>query len=124
MKLIELMNARNVLDSLAKEKVSAKLAYPFAKFISETESDAEYYEKQRNDIVLKYALPPEEQKKYTDGQIHFKPEVANDLANELKELGDIEIDQPNVRNFTLDELNEVKIEPRQMFLLLPVITEE
>ena len=124
MTLIELMNARTVLDSLAQEKVSAKLAYHLAKFISATNDDAEHYEKQRNEIILKYALPEEEQKKYTDGQIHFKPENAEPLARELKELGDIEIEQPKTNPFTLDELNEVKLEPRQMFLLLPIIKED
>lgn len=119
MKLITIVNAHNVVDSFSeKEGISARLAYWLTKFVVATQSDADFYEDEVRKLFDKYG-----EKNEDDGNIKIKEENISAFSEELRELQDTDAQDPEIR-FTLTELDELKVNMKQIYPLMDFIKEE
>ena len=119
MKLIKIINARNVLDRFAdNEDIGGRLLYWMTKFIAKTQSDQEFYASEARKIFDKYAEMNAEE------EMVVPAEKISGFQKELHELDETEAEDPGVR-FDLSELAAgLKLSMRQMYPLLDFINED
>lgn len=117
MKLIKIINARQVLDSLADEKdIGAHLSYWMTKFVVKTESDYLFYLSETQKVFNKYANAE-------NGELVITADKAEAFAAEIAEINNTEAEDPGIR-FDLSELAaELKLSMKQMYPLLDFINE-
>lgn len=117
MKLIKIINARQVLDSFADNNdISAHLSYWMTKFVVKTEADYNFYVSETQKIFKKYA-------EETDGKLVIPGDKVSDFKSELSVIEDTEAEDPGIR-FNLSELSaELKLSMKQMYSLMDFIDE-
>ena len=118
MKLIQIINARKVLDSFSdNENIGAHLSYWMTKFIAKTEADHNFYVDETRKIFAKYA-------EEVDGKLVVSVDKVVAFREEAATIDDTEAEDPGIR-FDLSELAaELKLSMKQMYPLLDFINEE
>jgi len=121
MKLIKIVNARKVLDSLSdREDVGAHLSYWMTKFVVKTESDHEFYASEMRKLFDKYAT----KKEGDEDTILIPTEKVAEFNAAVDALNKTDAEDPGIR-FSLSELSaELKLSMKQMYPLLDFIDEE
>lgn len=124
MKLVELIFARETILKYSNEKLSAKLAYKFMKFIKTTENEEAFLKQRITDIINEYG------DKDTNGNIEvldkgvkIKQGRILECKKAINELYDTEIDAPRIK-FSLLELQELQLSMKEMSSLERFIIEE
>lgn len=119
MKLIEIINARNVIDEISDSKdIGTHLGYAMAKFIVTTQTDAEFYSKEVQKLFDKYGEASE------DGKTIIKPENIDAFSHDVQALQNTEADDPKIR-FSLSELMKgLKLSMKQIYALMQFIIED
>lgn len=118
MKLLDIMNARQVISEIANQATNVKLAYKFAKFMSVTQSDYEFYSKTYIDTIAKYDGKPT-----TEG-ITFDNNKAELFNADMMQVQQTEAVDPHIR-FDLNEFTDnMKLSTQQIYLLLPFVRDE
>lgn len=119
MKLITIVNARQVLDSLAdREGVGAHLSYWMTKFVVKTEGEYVFYVSEMRKLVDKYA------EKDGEGNSVIPAEKIPEFNAAIDNLEKTEVEDPGIR-FNLSELSaELKLSMKQMYPLLGFIDED
>lgn len=123
MKLIELVKANKVFESLAQNKNDFSLSYKLMKLIKGIHDDIEFYDNKAREIVEKYALRDEEGKPVSeDGNIHLDPAKQDELNKEVVELNTTEVGVPAIK-FSLQELQGLKLSAVELMALENFIEE-
>ncbi len=117
-KIIDLMSARQVFNELSNQQCSGSVSYKIMKILLGSEQEEQFYIKKMKEITDKFA------KKKSNGQfelndsgdIIIQNDKIEDCSNAIKELELTEVE--NVKyTFTLDEISELKLTPKQMYLI-------
>ena len=118
MNIITLINAINVLNQFTQTKISAMLAYKIMKFYKNAETEKDFYEKKKSEIINTYAARDNDGNIIiTDnGMISIIPNKVDEANAALKELNNVKIEIPNLK-FRLSELSELKLSVADMFVL-------
>ena len=125
MKLINIYNARTVIETLADCKdISFSTAYWMAKFIERTHADNEFFVSEMSKLLGKYAETDENGEYVTDGtNIKLKPDCVEEFNRRSEELQNTEVDDPNIR-FKYSQLEDIKLSMKQIYPLMPFIDED
>lgn len=118
MKLIKIINARQVLDNLAdKEDIGAHLSYWMTKFVVKTEPDYAFYISETRKVFERYA-------EGIGDQIIVPAEKIEAFKAEIDGIDNTDAEDPGIR-FDLSELAaELKLSMKQMYPLLDFINED
>ena len=118
MKLIDVISAYKMIDSLADETgIGTRLAYKMTKFLIETQKEIDFYNASTKRLVAKYSVKE-------DGKVSIPPENEAQIEADMKKLGESEVDEPSVR-FSLTELSgELKLTMRQIYPLMPFVDDD
>lgn len=118
MNIITLINAINVLNQFTQTKISVMLAYKIMKFYKNAETEKDFYEKKKSEIINTYAARDNDGNIIiTDnGMISIMPDKVDEANAALKELNNVKIEIPNLK-FRLSELSELKLSVADMFVL-------
>jgi hypothetical protein len=119
MKLIDVVNAHNMIDSLSdKEGIGAHLAYMMTKFVIATQSDADFYTKEIRKLFDRFGKPGE------GGNITIEAENIEDFQAAVTNLQNTEAVDPDIR-LSLSELSkELKLSMKQIYPLMAFIKED
>lgn len=119
MKLIGIVNAHNIVDSLSeKESIGAHLAYVLTKFVVATRADAEFYAKEMRKLFEKYGTENDK------GEITIPKENIDNFSRDAQELQETEAEDPGIR-FSLSEMSqELKLSMKQIYPLMDFIKDD
>lgn len=119
MKLIQVVNAHDVIDGLAeKENIGVHLAYVMTKFIVATQADADFYTREMRKIFEKYG------NKNDKGEITIPREKVEEFSKEAQILQETEATDPGIR-FSLSEMSqELKLSMKQIYPLMDFIKDD
>lgn len=128
MKISEILNLRKLFITLKDLQVPNhyRLFYQMARFIQSTDADTEFYQKEYNKIVEKYAERNEDGSVVTieNGDIKLKVETQQECMTAIIELESIEFDEPYHPKLHESDLEVMNLTPQQIYILLPYIVEE
>jgi hypothetical protein len=119
MEIIKIVNARNVLESLAdRECVGAHLSYWMTKFVVKTENEHGFYISEMRKLFEKYGERGE------DDMLLVQSDKIDEFNKAVSELNKTDVEDPGIK-FNLSEISaELKLSMKQMFPLLDFIDEE
>lgn len=117
MKLINVINANNVISNFVDESIDAQLAYKLMKFVTSTESEVEFFKLQMQKLVDKYSETD------NDGTKHIPPANVEQFNDDAMKVQDTEVDAPAIR-FSVAELAPLKMTMRQMFALSDFVDDQ
>ena len=125
MKISKILSFPEVYSSLSTQKIPIRLAYKLNKLNTYLEPELNFYSSSLNKLVLEYAqTSPAGDPLYNAAGtgILIKTDKINECQSKIRELGEIDIELPNI-TFTLDELDSLEITPSELQVLMPFITE-
>lgn len=123
MKLLELLNIRNILSQLGQAKLPAQTAYKIAKFVQKTADDAKFYDERRQQMIEQYAQRNDKgELDITDNKYHFDEENGKLWNDSLTELINTEVDAPIIK-FHVEEFATVNFSAQEMMTLDAIIDE-
>lgn len=118
MKILLLLNAKNIFTQLNQVKLPSQLAYKIMKFCKSVDIEQEFYYQKKKEIIDTYAekdafgnviVNNDNTVKILDGKL----QEATDAMNELNNM---EVDVPNIK-FSLAELDGLKLSVADMYTL-------
>ena len=123
MKITKIINMRRVLSPVFQEKMSPRLSYKIMKLISKTDEDEVFYNKNMAGIIRDCCVKGKDGKiEQSEGGYKIDPAKKADCEARIKELDETEAEDVEIK-FTLDELSELKLSPRDMLILDDFIEE-
>lgn len=119
MKLKELMEARSIFVQRFNDKMSAGTAYKIMKIIKASNDDADFFDAKVQEILNEFGQKDESGKltRDKDGNIAIAPDKLMACNQKLQELNDTEVEYEVKQTFALDELSELKLTPRECYVL-------
>lgn len=117
--LNEAVSINNILGKFTEQKLPIKLSYKIMKILSELEPELQFYQTKLQELIDSCA------EKNTDGSIVYTdnnesikliPEKSQEFTTQYNELFNMEI-EINDFNFTLDELENLELTPKELFVL-------
>ena len=121
MKLIKIINARKVLESLSdREDVGSRLSYWMTKFIVKTDSDYAFYASEMRKLFEKYAT----KKDGDDDMLVVDADKVTEFNDAVEALNKTEAEDPGIRFRLSDLAAELKLSMKQMYPLLDFIDED
>ena len=123
MKIKQLVQITQVLEKFVNEKLSIKFSYKIMKFLKATEADMTFYKEKLTKIIEEYGERAEDGSiKMIDNNFKIKENEIENFNKAYFELEEIEIELPNIK-FNLNELEEIKISPAELYILDNLIEE-
>lgn len=123
-KVGKLIRAKGVLIPYFKAKLSPKLSYKLMKFINQIETEERFFNEKLKEIINLYGEKDDKGNLIPlDGGIKIKDDEREECNNALEELDSVEVEMPTV-DFTLEELNEIKLSIEDMVALSDFIKDE
>lgn len=125
MKLNELLAARIVITSIAKEKISASLAYKFLKFLKDSDTEEVFYKSKLQEILNTFGDKDDNGNLIPQGDngIQIKSENQPECLKQIAELDSTEVVAPNIQ-FTIKELEELKLSVADMASIFSFVKDE
>lgn len=109
MKIINIINSKEIFSPYFREKLSPSLSYKIYKFCKFAEQEEEFYNQKMGEIIEEYAERDENGSVVNiNGQIKLADETALEAKQKVADLRSIDVDVPNIK-FALDELSEIKL---------------
>lgn len=122
MELNELLQARKILANHINDKVCATLAYKMMKFLKSSDNEEEFYLKKIQEFIAEYAERDTDGKPITDGSnVKILQDKAEDCRKAIDDLGETDVAEPIIK-FNLNELSELKLSAKEMYVLDGFIT--
>lgn len=124
MKIAQLIAIRKAMPVDSKAG-TIQTKYKIARFMKATEVDEEFYRKEMQAILEKYAVRNEDGTvASTDsGNVPLQQEHINDFVNEAGALEQSEVESvPDIR-FSIDELADFELSVSDLLTLDPILTE-
>ena len=114
-KFNELIKIRDILSRISNNKFSIKISYEIAKFLRDTDGDAEFYAKKLNEIISLYKDP-----NLSDDKIQIMPDKIDECNKSLSELENCTVDVPKL-HLDVEIIPDTEITPSDMYWLIPVL---
>ena len=109
MKLIRIINAKEIFAPHFQEKLSPSLSYKIYKLCKFAEQEEGFYNQKMREIIEEYAERDENGGFINiNGQIKLVEATAQEAKQRVVDLETIDVEAPNIK-FTLDELSEIKL---------------
>jgi hypothetical protein len=109
MKLIKIIQAKEVFAPHFQEKLAPSLSYKIYKLCKFAEQEEEFYNQKRRELIEEYAQRDETGAIINNnGMIQLIPDKVTEARSAMAELESIDIETPNVK-FSLDELSEIRL---------------
>lgn len=122
MELNELLQARKILTNHINDKVCATLAYKMMKFLKSSDNEEEFYLKKIQEFIAEYAERDADGKPIADGSnVKILQDKAEDCRKAIDDLGKTDVAEPIIK-FNLNELSELKLSAKEMYVLDGFIT--
>lgn len=123
MNIITLLNAKNVFEQIGQVKISSKLAYKIMKFYKSIETEEEFYNNKRNEIISMYAEKDDNgQPIVENNMVRLVADKVDDANMAMHELNSMDVITPNIK-FTLSELEGLELSVADMYALDAFIEE-
>lgn len=123
MKIINIINAKEIFSPYFQEKLSPSLSYKIYKLCKCAEQEEVFYNQKMGEIIEEYAKRDENGVIINiNGQIKLIEETASEAQQKVADLRGIDVEAPNVK-FTLDELSEIKLSVADIAMLDEFIEE-
>lgn len=120
-----LLSLKPLQEKLKTQIFPVKTTYKFSKLFKRVNEEAEFYTEEVNKIIDQYAVKGEDGKprqNESGNGILLKPEMIEVAQRKFSDLINLEIDFDDIQ-FTLDELNDIKLSVEEFGYLLPFINE-
>lgn len=117
--LNEAVSINNILGKFTEQKLPIKLSYKLMKILSELEPELQFYQTKLQELIDSCAEKNADGSiVYTDNNESIKliPEKSQEFTTQYNELFNMEI-EINDFNFTLDELENLELTPKELFVL-------
>lgn len=124
LKLNELLNATDALQTLSKKSLQARPAFQVVRLLKAADKEIQEFNDVRVKVVNQYGDKDENGELITDenGNCHIAPEHINEFNKELNDLLNTEI-EINANMLSLGDLEELEFTPSDLALLEPFIEE-
>lgn len=124
LKLNELLNATDALQTLSKKSLQARPAFQVVRLLKAADKEIQEFNDIRVKVVNQYGDKDENGELITDenGNCHIAPEHINEFNKELNDLLNTEI-EINANALSLGDLEELEFTPSDLALLEPFIEE-
>ena len=124
LKLNELLNATDALQTLSKKSLQARPAFQVVRLLKAADKEIQEFNDIRVKVVNQYGDKDENGELITDenGNCHIAPEHINEFNKELNDLLNTEI-EINANALSLEDLEELEFTPSDLALLEPFIEE-
>lgn len=124
LKLNELLNATDALQTLSKKSLQARPAFQVVRLLKAADKEIQEFNEIRVKVVNQYGDKDENGELITDenGNCHIAPEHINEFNKELNDLLNTEI-EINANMLSLGDLEELEFTPSDLALLEPFIEE-
>lgn len=113
-KMQDIVNGTEALQSLAKKEMKARLAYTISKLLKSADAELTNFNETRLNLIKKYGEKDEAGELLTDekGNCKIAPESVSDFTNELNDLlnTSIELNANKININDLDSLNFTPLE--------------
>lgn len=123
MKISELVQARAILLNKRSTNFPIKTGYCIAKFLRDTDKDAEFYQTKYQEIVMSYSEKDENGNPIqieNSSAIRIRQDLVEDCIQALKELDELEIEN-HILVLPLENLEGFT--PEEIYTLMPYIEE-
>ena len=123
MKLIDLVQARKIINQHGQDRVAASLAYKMMKMMKASENDEAFYNTRLREIADRYGQKDGAGKLVFNGDgLCIELEYVEECKKAVGELDNTEIGVPTV-SFSIHELDGLKLSMREVFALENLIEE-
>ena len=127
----QIITTYNSLSELSEEPMNYSSALRISRNLSELEKHVMDYENERRKLLDKYLevdeegmyIPVLDENGKQTGRYKIKPDVSEEFQNDIVTLDSFEVDT-TIYNLTSDDFKDVKLTPKQMMGLEPIIEEE
>lgn len=117
MKLINIVNAYKVLDSLGDKDINGRLSYWMTKYIAKTQTDYDFYASEIKRLYEKYG-------ERENDVITIPADRIGEFNKDLDSLNNTDAEDPGIR-FNLSDISaELSLSMKQMYPLLDFINED
>lgn len=124
MKLVDLVKAERVIESLSDKKLDINLSYKFMKFLKSIKDDVNFYDNKAKEIIEKYAERDENDNIVGEGtSIQLDAEKQAEMKKEIEELNNKEVDEPSIK-FNMAELQGLQLSVVELLSLDKIINQE
>lgn len=124
-KLSQTIAIFDLMQKLGTMELSFKLAYQISLIKKEIEDKTEFYREHLRLLIQEYGLKDEKGNfvQTEDGNgIKLIPEKQNDFVKKMNELDDIDVEL-SVKPIPLSELENLKLTPNEVQVLIPFVEE-
>lgn len=109
MKIVKIVQVKEVFNSHFQEKLSPSLSYKIYKLCKLAEQEEAFYNQKMNEIIEEFAQRNDQGNIESDnGHIKIQTERIDEANQAVRDLQSVDIEVPSVK-FTLDELSEIKL---------------
>lgn len=126
MKLAETFNFLQLRNKIIDKKMPIKTVYKFTRFFNQLESESKFFNETLQSIINTYGQRDENGEFIlTDNEqgIKIKEDKINECMEKINELNELEVQLSYIPKFTLDELEGLELDFKEMELLIPYIEE-
>lgn len=121
MKLLNLIQIREIIKTHSQEKLSTSLAYKMMKFAKATDDESSFYNEKRRNIIEQYAQRDAEGNMVTNNYgVAIQEDKFIECQKAANELDNTDVAIPNIR-FTIEELSELKFSVADMAVFDEII---
>ena len=121
----DMLNSMEPLKKLSAYQLKTKIAYQIARLMREINKEYELFQKTRQNLAMKYAEKNEKNEIIINENGNYK--IRNDKINicneEIAELLNTKI-VLNVEPINLEDIENTKCTPTEIFALMPLIQEK
>lgn len=121
--MIQLLNSLDALQKLGQQELNGAEAYKISKILNAVEQEMTLYNDARLKIINEYAEKLDDNSlKLENGQALIHPDKIQEFNEKVAKMNNIEIEL-NINQLTLDNLNNIKVTPKQLASLNWLINE-
>ena len=126
MKLINVLNARNIITDKAQVKgVSFKTSLKFIKFLKATDEDEKFYNEKRNELIQTFVTRDKDGKIVVENnQYKFTDENLSEINKQVTELANTEVEIPESLKFSSEELEKMEFTIEEVSVIYDLLKEE
>lgn len=119
MKLINCLEAKDAIAALVDQKLPFSASYNIMLITEKIEKDEKFYHEQVKPLINKYGIKDEKGEIISEnGSIQIQHNYIQEFNELFTQLQQTEVTEPEVK-LSKEDLKEVKLTPRQLFLLKP-----
>ena len=124
-KIVQLINSTEMLQKLAKQDFTAKMAWQIARLLKAAEAEIQSFNETRMTLINKYGEKDENGQLITDEIGNCKIDEASvaEFSAQLNDLLETQV-EINANKIRMEDLAEVKFTPGEIGLLEPYLETE